>query len=166
MSLSRILNDEPSPALSAPPIPMGLIPIDPLLLESSPTSTACGLPPSRAQPYQYGRPDHHGEPPPPPRGYTYQPAAYQGAGGWDPYTGEWVQGDIFPLGPGGNYYPERDGRRRLVSPQDTRDPASSAYYKDEEMDDGLPRKRRRGEDEDSDYHPPGQKRVSLRKLQI
>lgn len=131
--------------------------IDPALMEMSPTSTSAAMTPPRSQPPHHVHSDHHGEQPPPPRGYTYQAVAYQGAGGWDPYTGEWVQGDIFPLGPGGNYYPERDGQR-FLSPQDPRESSSAAYYK--EGDGDTPRKRRKGIDDDGDYHPPGQRRVS------
>jgi chromatin-remodeling ATPase INO80 len=163
MSLSRILNDDPTP-MSAPPLPASLIPLDPALMDTSPRmNSSVSSPPHRS--HHHGQPDRHGEPVPPPRGYTYQPLAYQGAGGWDPYTGEWVQGDIFPLGPGGNYYPDRVGRQRFVSSQEQqRDTSTRIYYKDEDEDeedeDDTPRKRRKGGAEDTDYQPPGQRRVS------
>lgn len=85
--------------------------------------------------------------------------AFQGAGGWDPYTGEWVQGDIFPLGPGGNYY-NADRQDVLVPshPGNGQDDPSSVL-------ETNGRKKRRmvnaGED-DQDYQPPGGKRVSNR----
>jgi len=161
MSLSRILNDDPIPMPPAPSLP---VPIDPALMHTSPRlNSGVRSPPSR--PYPHSQLNHHGEPPPP-RGHTYQPIAYQGAGGWDPYTGEWVQGDIFPLGPGGNYYQTQP----FVSPHEhQRGTTSRMYYKEEEEEEeeeeqqvvDTPRKRRKGGDEDTDYHPPGQRRVSL-----
>lgn len=140
MSLSRILNDEPSPAVSSRSVPNGSMPvIDPALI--SPTSPT-GL---RSPRSHHGPPD--GEPqPPPPRGYEYQPVAYQGTGGWDPYSGEWVQGDIFPLGRGnGDYYPHPE-RTEAMSPNDPR----NGYYREEDLDSSS-RKRRRGVEDEDDY---------------
>jgi len=151
MSLSRILNDDPSPPLlhlTAPSAPGAMSVIDPALI--SPTSQS-GL---RSSPSQHhSHPEYQGEPTAPPR--SYQSVAYQGTGGWDPYSGEWVQGDIFPLGRGnGDYY----SRPENSSPHD---PRSGAYYMETETD-GSSRKRRREPDEDNDYRPPGlrQGRVS------
>lgn len=71
----------------------------------------------------------------------YQPSSYQGTGGWDPYTKEWVKGDIFPLGRGnGDYYPERS---QAHSPHEAR----NAHYRESDME-GSARKRRRDEDEE------------------
>ena len=160
MSLSRILNDEPSPGLSARPAhtaPPLIMSIDPALM--SPTSTSGGMSP-RPQPPHLPYSDHHGELPPPPRGYAYQALAIQGAGGWDPYNGEWVQGDIFPLGPGGNnYYSERDNQR-FMSPPESREPLSAPHCREGEGE-STPRKRRKGADDDADYQPPGHRRVSF-----
>lgn len=134
MSLSRILNDEPSPALPTAPV------LDPALL--SPTQPGPRSPP-RPHP---GHPEYQGDHPLPPRGY--QPVAYQGTGGWDPYSGEWVQGNIFPLGRGnGDYY--RPERPETLSSHDLR----STYYREGEID-GSSRKRRREPDEEDDYHAP------------
>ncbi|KIM85396.1 hypothetical protein PILCRDRAFT_360893 [Piloderma croceum F 1598] len=133
MSLSRILNDDPSPAVLRPAIHSSMSVIDPALMSQT------GPPP-----------EYQGEPSAPPR--SYQPTAYQGTGGWDPYSGEWVQGDIFPLGRGnGDYY----SRPENSSSHDSR----SAYYEV----DGLSRKRRREPDEDDDYRPSElrQGRVSI-----
>lgn len=92
--------------------------------------------------------------PPHPRGLTYQPLEYQGAGGWNPYTGEWTPGDIFPLGPGENYYPEQDSRLATASNRhQTRPPGG--YYKEDyatENTGGRGRKRRKTND-DAEYQP-------------
>ncbi|KAH7931126.1 hypothetical protein BV22DRAFT_1137807 [Leucogyrophana mollusca] len=158
MSLSRILNDEPPPQrLTSTGASRGPG-TDALSTDMSPRSNAAAMSPPRPQP-SHRSPSPGGEQPPPPRGYTYQPVAYQGAGGWDPYTGDWVQGDIFPLGPGGNYYPQREREgRQSVPPQETRATSVGAYYKEGESE-ALPRKRRKAAEEDSDYHPPGTKRL-------
>jgi chromatin-remodeling ATPase INO80 len=150
MSLSRILNDEPSPALShplSPSAPASMSVIDPALM--SPTSQSG----PRSSPHL--RHGHPGEPPPPPRGYPG--VAYQGSGGWDPYSGEWVQGDIFPLGRGNGDYYSRSERPETLSPHDPR----SAYYREGEIDSSS-RKRRREPDEEDDYRASGlrQGRVS------
>lgn len=157
MSLSRILNDDPSPPLSAPSASMSVI--DPALM-SPPVQ------PARRSPHHqlYGSHEFHGEPQPPnPRGYEYQPMAYQGTGGWDPYSGEWVQGDIFPLGRGnGDYYPHPE-RSETISPHDPR----SKYYREGDVDN-FSRKRRREVEEDDDYRPQGlrQSRVSTSFIQV
>lgn len=95
---------------------------------------------------------------PPPRGFAYQPVAYQGAGGWDPYTGEWVQGDIFPLGPGGQYYAENEDQAS-DSPPPSNGGQIVARFKEGYVEGGR-KKRKLATDDDDDYQPPGQKRVS------
>jgi DNA helicase INO80 len=149
MSLSRILNDEPSSALSHPPVPSGPV-IDPALLSPASQSAMRSSP----RPF-HSHSEYNGEPTAPLRGY--QPVAYQGTGGWDPYNGDYVQGDIFPLGRGNGDYYSRSERPESVSPHDPR----SAYYRESEAD-GSSRKRRRDPDED-DYLPQGlrQSRVSV-----
>jgi len=73
-----------------------------------------------------------GEPSAPPR--SYQATAYQGTGGWDPYSGEWVQGDIFPL----------DGVMATIThAQRIRLPMILECIFMESEVDGLSRKRRR-----------------------
>lgn len=151
MSLSRILNDEPPPAVSnrSPASGTASMPaIDPALL--SPGAQSAPRSPIRSH---HGRPDTHGDPQsPPPRGHEYQPAAYQGTGGWDPYTGHWVQGEIFPLGRGsGNYYPnEQQGQ---ISPTNSR----NGHYREEDAEESS-RKRRRGAEEEGEQKPAGGRR--------
>lgn len=157
MSLSRILNDEPSPDVSNHPAPSAsnsTVPvIDPALL-SPPAHSA------RRSPHHSLHESHDFQAesqPPNPRGYEYQPMTYQGTGGWNPYNGDFMPGDIFPLGRGnGDYYPHPE-RSETVSPHDSR----STYYKEGDADT-FARKRRRGVEEDDDYCPPGlrQGRVS------
>ncbi|KAH7909116.1 hypothetical protein BJ138DRAFT_1011469 [Hygrophoropsis aurantiaca] len=160
MSLSRILNDEPPPSRPTNPGISHSAGVDSSSVDMSPRSITTVVSPSRSQLLRR-TPSPGGEQPPPPRGYTYQPVSYQGVGGWDPYTGDWVQGDIFPLGRGGNYYSQRDrGGRQSHPPQDIRVTTVGAYYKEGD-NDTTPRKRRKAIEEDSDYQPPGTKRVSL-----
>ena len=134
MSLSRILNDPPPPP-RAPPEPPSAI--------DTPPSSNSPLNPRQS---------------PPPRRYSYQPVSYQGAGGWDPYSGNYVQGDIFPLGPGGNYYPQRDLAPPSSVPPEPLDTSLGAYYKEGENDHAS-KKRRKTADDDPDYHPPASRRV-------
>ncbi|KAG1891681.1 uncharacterized protein F5891DRAFT_891535, partial [Suillus fuscotomentosus] len=79
----------------------------------------------------------------------------QGAKSWDPYSGDYVQGEIFPLGPGGNHYSqrERDGQHQPPPPE-PRASSTGAYYKEGE-NEPTSRKRRKAvvPDDDSDYNP-------------
>lgn len=151
MSLSRILNDDPVPVLPARSS-MGprLAPVDVNLTEMSPLSVSSQLAAPRSRPPHSSRSDHR-EPSPTVRGYNQS----VGPGGWNRYLGDRPQDDIYPHGPGGNQsYSERDAQR-YMSPDDSQE----ASHQDGE--DGLSRKRRRGGDDDPDYQPPGQRRVSL-----
>ncbi|KAG1795542.1 hypothetical protein EV424DRAFT_606445, partial [Suillus variegatus] len=96
MSLSRILNDEPPRREN--PLPHVVV-VDPSLADVSPLSRATVISPHPQTLRRSLTPlgEHQL-----PRGYSYQTPSYQGAGGWDPYSGDYVQGEIFPLGPGGN----------------------------------------------------------------
>jgi DNA helicase INO80 len=126
--------------------------IDPALMETSPTPTSDAKSPHSPLSLRTGQDGHEQL-----HVYNRQPAAFQGTGGWDSYTGEWVQGDIFPIGPGGDYYPDRSGRRQFSTLMDSGDPQPAVYYK--EGDEGSPRKKRKGREEDGDYQPAGQRRV-------
>lgn len=134
MSLSRILNDEPLPPVPNPsPAPMPAIDLAP-------------RPPLRSR-----LPTRVDPQPPPPRGHEYQPAAFQGTGRWDPYTGNWVQGEIFPLGRGGGIY--------IPNEQQGLFPANSrnGYYREEESEE-LSKKRRRGPEEEGEPKTTGGRR--------
>lgn len=164
MSLKRILNDEPPPHslahLHSNAGPSRVPTVDHTFTDVAPTPASAAISP-------HTHPNHHGqsprpEQPPPPRGYAYQPLSYQGAGGWDPYSGKYVQGDIFPLGPGGNYYPHHEREEFPQGPTHTRPDSAGAYYKDGE-DDLASKRRRKPTDEDSDYLPPVSKRPGLRR---
>lgn len=160
MSLSRILNDEPPPARKSASSRGGGI--DPSLADVSPLSRATVISPHPQTLRRSLTP--LGEQPPLPRGYSYQTPSYQGAGGWDPYSGDYVQGEIFPLGPGGNYYSqrERDGQHQPPPPE-PRASSVGAYYKEGE-NESTPRKRRKpvAPDDDPDYQPPIVKRAPRR----
>ncbi|KAG8219916.1 SNF2 family DNA-dependent ATPase [Butyriboletus roseoflavus] len=161
MSLSRILNDPPPPARAALSVPPRASAIDTPLPDMSPVSNP--VPVSPVHPRQHHQSqspleDH----PPPPRGYTYQPVSYQGSGGWDPYSGNYVQGDIFPLGPGGNYYPQREVAATPSGPREPLEGPLGAYYKEDENDHAS-KKRRKAVDDDPDYQPPGSRRPGLRR---
>lgn len=135
MSLSRILNDEPLPPVPNPsPAPMPAIDLAP-------------RPPLRSR-----LPTRVDPQPPPPRGHEYQPAAFQGTGRWDPYTGNWVQGEIFPLGRGGGIYIPNEQQGQIF-------PANSrnGYYREEESEE-LSKKRRRGPEEEGEPKTTGGRR--------
>lgn len=138
MSLSRILNDGPT----GPPPPRVSVPEPP---PAAPNANA---------------PREH---PPKPRGFWNQPVNYQGAGGWDPHSGEWVSGDIFPFGPGGNYYPDRAREEREES-RATTPGAGSRREKEPAKEDGSGRNKRRKTAEPEERGEEGQpKRYSLRR---
>ena len=157
MSLSRILNDAPPPPRAAPSGPPRAI--DTPLPDMSPVSNP--VPVSPVHPRQHRQSQSPlGDHPPPPRGYSYQPVSYQGAGGWDPYSGNYVQGDIFPLGPGGNYYPQREVGATPSGPSEPLDGPVGAYYKEgEDENEHASKKRRKATDDDPDYQPPVSRRV-------
>ncbi|KAG0708995.1 SNF2 family DNA-dependent ATPase [Suillus ampliporus] len=160
MSLSRILNDEPPPARKSASSRGGGI--DPSLADVSPLSRATVMSPHPQTLRRSLTP--LGEQPPLPRGYSYQTPSYQGAGGWDPYSGDYVQGEIFPLGPGGNYYPQRErDPQHHPPPPEPRAPSVGAYYKEGD-NEPTPRKRRKPAppDDDPDYQPPIVKRAPRR----
>ncbi|KAI0961394.1 hypothetical protein AcV7_000503 [Taiwanofungus camphoratus] len=144
MSLKHILNDEPSspPHISAPSArtPVSTSSIDPALMRRSPPTTTMS-PHPQTQHYAQSRSQHDFEQPPPPRGFTYQPVAYQGAGG-------------------GNYYPDREEPSSL-SPPLSNGGQTVTRFKDGYIESNG-RKKRKIADDDEDYHPPGQKRQSRR----
>ena len=160
MSLKRILNDEPPPLLPARHAIAGpsraAAAADHSFSDLSPIPNSAPISPVHTWANRHSQ-SPHPEQPPPPRGYAYQPVNYQGAGGWDPYSGNYVHGDIFPLGRGGNYYLQRERDGISSGPTDPPTSSASAYYKDSENDHAS--KRRKGMDEDLDYLPPASKRV-------
>ncbi|KAF9240898.1 P-loop containing nucleoside triphosphate hydrolase protein [Melanogaster broomeanus] len=159
MSLSRILNDEPPPPRTNHGPSRGPA-IDVSLADMSPISNPATMSPTHSRTHH--RSQSPGEQPPPPRGYTYQPVSYQGVGGWDPYSGKYVQGDIFPLGPGGNYYLQRERDAISSGPPEQLETSSSAYYKEGENEHAS-KKRRKAPEQDADYQPPTSKRPGLRR---
>ncbi len=168
MSLRHILNEDPSPPLPLPAptaaSPATIINGDSASArQTSPQiQSATSSQPRRRTPRTRSR----SSPPPqesdqlPSRPFTYQPVAYQGAGGWDPYSGEWVQGDIFPLGPGGNYYPEHEDHTSMSPPNGNGE--AEPQVGGESFVETNGRKKRRTiapAGDDQDYRPPGTKRV-------
>lgn len=159
MSLKHILNDDPNPPfpLLAPAAQAPATIIDPSPLTRPPSPPAKADTPytrRRARTRSQSSPHSQEQDHVPSRPFTYQPMSFQGAGGWDPYSGEYVQGDIFPRGPGGNYYngPETPvSAHANIPPQD-----------DQGSYEANGRKKRRTvvpAEDDQDYQPPGGKRV-------
>lgn len=155
MSLSRILNDAPPPP-RAPLSGPSRSAIDTPLPDMSPISNP--LPVSPLHPRQHQSQSPLGDHPPTPRGYPYQPVSHQGAGGWDSYSGNYVHGDVLPLGPGGSYYPQRDIGAAPSGPLEPLDGPAGAYYKEGENEHAS-KKRKKAADVDPDYQPPGSRRV-------
>jgi hypothetical protein len=145
MSLSRILNNESSPGPPATQTYAGSAPVsaaDNVLTESpSPSTSTPVLRP------QGTHPDHRVEQHPP-GGYSYRSPTIQSVWSKDPYRREWAHGDTLLLDP-----------NDLPSLQEVQEPSVGSYHKDSEVD-SFYRKRRKGPDEDADYQPPGQRRVS------
>ncbi|KAI0785971.1 SNF2 family N-terminal domain-containing protein [Abortiporus biennis] len=170
MSLRHILNDEPNPPPLPAPVPTALAPpiplsvIDPALTNhsSSPLSPSSSThihrhflnDPSRPSSTPTHDVDSH-----PARPAAYQASNYQGAGGYNPYTGEWQQ-DIFPLGHGGNYYPEHDDEPHSPRPNGS---TTTRYKEGYIISDGSSKKKRKiAPEDDEDYTPPGRRRGSRR----
>lgn len=159
MSLSRILNNEPSDRQPAS-APAGAI--DPALMDSSAPSSPSH---SASQPPRGSSSNVAVEHPPQPRGLSYQSPPYDGAGGWNPYTGEWMQGGPFPLGRGGNYYDrtreqereDADGTPESSMASDTGSRTHNGHV------EGNGRKRRKTSEQHQhdgvDQAPASQKRV-------
>lgn len=155
MSLSRILNDEPSPAPSARSsyshtphsLPRELHPIE---------SMRESLPPvvhhSRSEVYT----DIPPLPPLPPRSFGYGNVSH-GSASREPFSGPWTQDEQGPAQRGRiTFRIERgaESHRSISPPEDPREldqvtPGSAP---------GSKRRRTKGK-EDSDYQPPGHKRV-------
>ena len=158
MSLSRILNSNPSPSLRPTPhlSPVTTIPFDNTAYPEHLSDHLSAIPaPSR---FQRIYPDHPSDNQHSLRGYPYHDSAqYQGPPAWDPYSRQWVHGDVYAFNPGATHYHSND-RGRFPSPHDVREPPPDVCPKDGDEDVAF-RKRRRGLDEDSDYQPPGQRRV-------
>ncbi|KAG1716542.1 hypothetical protein ID866_594 [Astraeus odoratus] len=165
MSLKRILNDEPPPSLPARHTnagPSRASGPDHPYADISPVPRPAAVSPPHTRAHHHHSQSPLADQPPPRRGYEYQPAPYPGAGGWDPYSDNYVQGDIFPLGPGGSYYPQRERETFPSGPSDSHPDSAGAYYRDTENDHASKR-RRRAMDDDSDYTPPASKRPGLRR---
>lgn len=121
MSLRHILNDEPSEPLQ-PPTQAVVSPATITNADSAPINQSAPASTSAPAPSRRRKSRNQETPAPPPpypvnpptQPFTYQPVPYPGAGGWNPHTGQWVQGDIFALGPGGNYYPDPADPRRDI----------------------------------------------------
>ena len=157
MSLKRILNDEPPPLLPVRHANTGPSrATDHSFPDLSPIPNSAPISPVHTWANRHGQ-SLHPEQPPPSCGYAYQPVNYQGAGGWDPYSGNYVHGDILPLGRGGNYYPQRERDGISSGPTDPPTSSANAFYKDGDNDHAS--KRRKGMDDDLDYLPLASKRV-------
>jgi chromatin-remodeling ATPase INO80 len=169
MSLKRILNDGPSGPPPPPPRVSVSEPIadaedrariSPHQVHHSPL-IGIGNPNSAARESSNGSVPL--DRPPQPRGFWNQAPGYQVAGGWNPYTGEWVQGDIFPLGRGGNYYPDRareaeGDEQREGTPDPDRGLLEAEARKNEDRAEGNGRSKRRKTAEPEEEMQP--KRVS------
>ncbi|KAJ3558033.1 hypothetical protein NM688_g1148 [Phlebia brevispora] len=169
MSLKHILNDDPSPPLPliAPTAqaPTTISTTDPAPAPRPPSPLSKANAPytrRRARTRSRSSPQPQEQEHVPSRPFTYQPMAFQGAGGWDPYTGEWVQGDIFPLGPGGNYYVA--DRQDLPYPQHGGNAPQDDQSSVTELNGRKKRRTVAPVEDDQDYQPPGgPKRRSARR---
>ncbi|TFY83775.1 hypothetical protein EWM64_g245 [Hericium alpestre] len=162
MSLSRILNDD-LPPMNTPPAPSqpaysaGSGP-DPALMDRPLDTVRSPSPPRRRSHNKRGS-----EGQALPQAHTFQPVAYQASGAWDPHSGEWVQGEVSPVGPNVSFFSERG--QSPLSPKEYHPAPSNITFVNEEGPDlaqSPPKKRRKGADDDGDYRPPGTRRSSRR----
>jgi hypothetical protein len=148
MSLSRILNDELSTSSSPAQSYAGSSSVmlaDPAPPRIAPEPASNAISSSRI-PGMY--PDHAEEPHQPPD-YPYHPAANQEGWCTEPYTREWVRGNVSSLEPSD-----------IPFHMETREMYHSSIYREIETEIAS-RKRRKGISDDADYQPPSQRRVSF-----
>lgn len=166
MSLKHILNDDPplhSPAMVPQPSASNGGPI--LVVTPQPAAPLAPMSPQpqpqvhrEARPHSVG---HDLEPAPAAREYAYQhpppPAPYQSQAQWEHHNGDRHQGDDIPSGPSSTYYAEQE-ESATPSPRISN---GTPVGKDGQVEgNGRVLRKRKLPDDDEDYHPPGQKRVS------
>ena len=162
MSLRHILNDDP------PPHSPGLAPQPPTTNGGSshtlpdPARPLAPLSPA-LQPQRERRSRsavQDVEQPPATREYVYQqqPAGYHSPAGWEHRNGDSMRGDDTPSGPSSTYYAEQDDSA-TPSPRPSNGTPVGMRQKEGSVE-GNGRKKRKLPDDDEDYQPPGQKRVS------
>lgn len=166
MSLKHILNDDPSPPLiSTPsaPAPVSTPALGPALKRpSSPSVTPTTSPAYDSQHYTYSRSSARLEPPlpPPGRAPASQPPLWQS--GRHPYYDEREQRNM-PPSAAGDWYDQDASMSGQLSPSSssgTPGAPNVTRFKEGYVENSSRKKRKTMED-DEDYQPPGQKRVSI-----
>ena len=138
MSLRRILNDESIPAAQGS---HSLATIEPAAERSS-ESTSAAIATSQPQIIQVESTL--------PYAHDYRSTSNQGAARWDTPTKAWIQDDAFPNSSGDNH-PDELHR--------TQENIVGGSYQTYEGESPLKR-RKKGTDDDPEYQPSGQRRVS------
>ncbi len=168
MSLKHILNDDPpphSPGLGPQPSATNGGPI--LVVAPQPAVPVAPLSPP---PQQQREPRSHSgghdvDSAPGAREYTYQletPNSYQSPAAWEHHNGDRMQADDIPSGPSSSYYAEQE-ESATPSPRISNGTPVGNKQKEDSApaeSNGRVLRKRKLPDDDEDYHPPGQKRVS------
>ncbi|OCH96546.1 hypothetical protein OBBRIDRAFT_815823 [Obba rivulosa] len=165
MSLRHILNDDPSPPListSSATAPVSTPAIEPALRRPpSPSVTSTTSSPHDSQHYSYSRSSarHDSQQPTSGRAPASQPVQWQG--GRHSYYDEGEPRHVPPAA--GDWYDQDGPMSGQLSPSSTNGtpgaPITTRFK--EGYVDGNGRKKRKTMDDDEDYQPPGQKRVSI-----
>lgn len=163
MSLRHILNDDPPPhSPGIPPHPSATNG-GPALVAPQAAHASAPLSPGLQVPRE-GRARSTArevEQPPSSREY-YQPhtAGYHSPAGWEHHNGDRLEGDEVPSGPSSSYYAEQD-ESATPSPRTSNATPLGLRQKEGSVEiNGRILRKRKLPDDDEDYRPPGQKRVS------
>ena len=171
MSLKHILNDDP-PLHSPQPVPQPHPPSANSNGASTlvvPPQAPAPLSPSSQHPRDARSPSdvRNGDPAPPSREYLYHPqpgAPYQ-AGAvpaparWEYHNGDRLQADDIPSGPSSSYQGEPE-ESATPSPRISNGTPVGLNKEGSVEGNGRVLRKRKLPDDDEDYQPPGQKRVS------
>lgn len=168
MSLKHILNDDP-PLHSPQPLSQAHNP--PANGNGAPILVVAPQPPAPLSPSSRPSRDarspsdvRNGDPAPPSREYHYQQQPPSHSNGpapvqWEHHNGDRFQPDDTPSGPSSSYYAEQE-ESATPSPRISNGTSVGLSKEGSVEGNGRVLRKRKLPDDDEDYQPPGQKRVS------
>lgn len=168
MSLKHILNDDPpphSPGLGPQPPATNGAPTLVVAPQFAPVAPLSPLPQHQREPRPHSG-GHDVHPALGAREYTYQhetPSSYQSSASWEHHNGDRLQPDDVPSGPSSSCYAEQE-ESATPSPRISNGTPIGNQQKEDSApaeSNGRVLRKRKVRDDDEDYHPPGQKRVSV-----
>ena len=166
MSLKHILNDDPPVHSPAPPSQPPATNGGPILVvapqPAAPMVSVSPQPSLHREPRSHSA-GHEVEPAPGAREYPYQhqSGSYHSPAQWEHHNGDRLQADDIPSGPSSTYYAEQE-ESATPSPRISNGTPVGARQKEDAVEgNGRVLRKRKLPDDDEDYQPPGQKRVSV-----